>query len=230
MTQAEGPGRRFAVWIQGCSIRCRGCFNPHMWARTGGRPVAALQLAEEADRSDVEGITLLGGEPFEQAEGLAALAEAVRVGGLSVMTFTGFLREDLETRAARGDTSVRRLLEATDLLVDGPYDRARPDLARPWVGSTNQRFHFLTPRYAHLRNRLGACNDRLEVRVTAEGQVSVNGWAASDDLDTLLADLGTRQRPPSRLRRSRDGIAPSETGSAPLGAGSDSGGLPVRRR
>ncbi|WP_232319293.1 4Fe-4S single cluster domain-containing protein [Kocuria turfanensis] len=207
VTEAEGPGRRFAVWIQGCSIRCRGCFNPHMWAKSGGRPAEALALVDEADRSDVEGITLLGGEPFEQAEGLAELAEAAQVRGLSVMTFTGYLREDLEARAARGDDAVRRLLGATDLLVDGPYDDALPDLTRPWVGSTNQRFHFLTPRYAHLRDRLGTCNDRLEVRVTAEGQVSVNGWATSDDLDTLLAGLGSRRRPP-RSHNSRDGADP----------------------
>lgn len=208
VTEAEGPGRRFAVWIQGCSIRCRGCFNPHMWAKSGGRPAEALALVEEADRSDVEGITLLGGEPFEQAESLAELAEAAQARGLSVMTFTGYLREDLETRAARGDDAVRRLLKATDLLVDGPYDDVLPDLTRPWVGSTNQRFHFLTSRYAHLQDRLNSCDDRLEVRVTAEGEVSVNGWATLDDLDNLLAGLGSRRRP-SRSRSSPDGTDPS---------------------
>lgn len=179
-----------------------------MWAKTGGRPVRALSLVEEADRSDVEGITLLGGEPFEQAEGFAELAEAAHARGLSVRTFTGYLREDLETRAARGDAAVRRLLEATDLLIDGPYDDALPNLTRPWVGSTNQRFHFLAPRYNYLQGRLHSCDDRLEVRVTAQGQVSVNGWATSDDLDTLLAGLGSRRRPP-RSRNSHDGAAPT---------------------
>ena len=65
-TAVEGPGVRTAVWVQGCSVRCAGCFNPHTWAAEGGTsvPVAAL-LAILVDQ-EVEGITLLGGEPFDQ--------------------------------------------------------------------------------------------------------------------------------------------------------------------
>ncbi len=47
-TSAEGPGLRFAVWAQGCSIQCLGCFNPHLWGTQGGTTVAPLQLAADA--------------------------------------------------------------------------------------------------------------------------------------------------------------------------------------
>src|SRR4051794_1393000 len=87
-TIAEGPGTRFAVWVQGCTIRCVGCFNPHLWGRKGGTATDPVGLATEAIDAEVEGVTLLGGEPFEQAAPLAAFARVVRHAGLSVMTFT----------------------------------------------------------------------------------------------------------------------------------------------
>lgn len=191
VTQAEGPGQRFAVWVQGCTLRCQGCFNPHLWTERGGRLIPASYLASQAVASDVEGVTLLGGEPFEQASALAAFARAVRSAGLSVMTFTGYTLD--QVRALPG-TGPGELLEQTDLLVDGPYDAGRIDSSRPWVGSTNQTFHFLTPRYRHLRATLSASPDRVEIRVGADGRVAVNGWASDDALDHLLSGLGRRAR------------------------------------
>ncbi|WIB11049.1 4Fe-4S single cluster domain-containing protein [Arthrobacter sp. zg-Y820] len=186
-TTAEGPGTRFAIWAQGCSIRCSGCFNPHYWNPEGGRETAVEELAQQAIYSEAEGITLLGGEPFEQAPAFASLAETVRSQGLSVMVFTGYEREHLESRL--GPEGAAALLAATDLLVDGPYQADQPDLVRPWVGSANQRFHFLTDRYSDLEQSLTALPDRLELRIGPTGSIAVNGWAPVDRLDALLEDL-----------------------------------------
>lgn len=186
-TEAEGPGRRFALWVQGCTIRCDGCFNPHMWSANGGRTTAVDELLEQIASADVEGITVLGGEPFEQAGALGHLAAAVRELGLSVMTFTGYEYEHLAGPDA--PAGAKDLLADTDLLVTGPYLAEAPDRVRPWVGSTNQRFHFLTPRYSHLRDQLAQLPDRVEVRVAANGEVSVNGWAGVAELDELLSGL-----------------------------------------
>lgn len=184
-TVAEGPGKRFGIWVQGCSIRCDGCFNPHFWSPAGGRLLSVSELVGRAVSADVEGVTLLGGEPFDQAAEVAELSREVRSAGLSVMTFTGYVREDLESR---GDAATIALLAATDLLVDGPYRADDRDLVRPWVGSTNQRFHFLSDRYKHLEFELSVLPDRLEVRVSRDGTVEVNGWATVDQLDALLED------------------------------------------
>jgi anaerobic ribonucleoside-triphosphate reductase activating protein len=183
-TSAEGPGQRFAVWVQGCTIRCSGCFNPHLWGVRGGTATSVEALVDQVLAADVEGVTLLGGEPFEQAPALARFAAEVRERGLSVMTFTGYDRERLE--GADAPAGARDLLNATDLLVDGLYDSARPDLARPWVGSTNQRFHFLTPRYRHVEGRLTSLSDTVEVRVGTDGWLTVNGWAEVNKLEQLL--------------------------------------------
>ncbi len=194
-TSAEGPGTRFAVWVQGCAIHCDGCFNPHLWTPRGGVPTEPHHLAARAVAAGVDGVTLLGGEPFEQAGALALFAAAVRDAGLSVMTFTGHTLEELR---AGEDPGVQELLTVTDLLVDGPYRADEPDFSRPWVGSTNQRFHFLTDRYRHLADELDALPDRLELRVAPDGTVAVNGWATVDRLDELLA--GTTSSPPGRGR------------------------------
>src|SRR5690348_18476003 len=83
-TEAEGPGRRFALWFQGCPLRCPGCCNPEMLPFDGGRdvPLAEVVRQVEAAATDgVEGVTLLGGEPLAHAAGAAALARAVRAAG-----------------------------------------------------------------------------------------------------------------------------------------------------
>src|SRR5256884_5096429 len=90
-TAAEGPGRRYALWFQGCPLRCPGCCNPEMLPFTGGqaRPLPELlaELQTARDEHAVEGVTLLGGEPLAHAAGAAALARGARDLGLSVMVF-----------------------------------------------------------------------------------------------------------------------------------------------
>ena len=192
-TMAEGPGLRSAVWVQGCTIRCPGCFNPHLWTARGGEPTPPATLAARVLAAGTDGVTLLGGEPFEQAAGLAAVAGLVRAAGRSVMTFTGYELADLRRLAADGRADIAALLDATDLLVAGPFRRDLLDRERPWVGSTNQEFVHLTDRMAGLGDARTAGPDRVEVTVTASGTVSVNGWADLDALDALLADLPVRR-------------------------------------
>lgn len=207
-TRAEGPGLRSALWVQGCSVHCPGCFNPHLWAETGGRLESTSDLAErfaaETEAAGAEGITLLGGEPFDQAEALAAVAESVRRRGLTVMTFTGYTLDALRGWSTERD-DVARLLAATDLLVDGPFLRDRPDAERPWLGSTNQGISALTPAYADDVAAIEAHGgrDRVEIRIDASGRVDVNGWADDAALAALLDDLGVRADGPLRKEKNR---------------------------
>jgi anaerobic ribonucleoside-triphosphate reductase activating protein len=176
-TVAEGPGSRYALWLQGCRLGCPGCCNPHLLDPAGGEEVEVAALVREilAVKAEVEGVTLLGGEPFDQAAPAAALCRAAREAGLSVMVFTGYTLEEL---LARSGDDVADLLAATDLLVDGRYDRARPERARRWVGSENQRFHFLSGRYARgiERAAAGELERTVEVRIGPDGRVILNGW------------------------------------------------------
>lgn len=177
-TEAEGPGLRFAVWFQGCPLRCPGCCNPEFLPFRGGTAVQVgdlvAQLRAQVDLTpDLEGVSLLGGEPFAHAAAGVALASEARRLGRSVMIYSGYTLEQLQDRR---DADTDRLLALTDLLVDGPYVREQPEAARRWVGSTNQRLHFLTGRYDPA-DPCWAKRNTLEIRVTGN-EVIVNGFPA----------------------------------------------------
>lgn len=174
-TDAEGPGRRFAIWFQGCPLRCPGCCNPEMLSFAGGQSYALsdiLRRIDEARRDRaIEGITLLGGEPTAHAAGALALAEAAQQRGLSVMIFSGYTLEQLREQKS---AEVDRLLAATDILVDGPYLREQPDTERRWIGSRNQRIHFLSDRYRET-DPCWRQRNTLELRLDRNG-LTVNGF------------------------------------------------------
>jgi anaerobic ribonucleoside-triphosphate reductase activating protein len=176
-TEAEGPGRRFALWFQGCPLRCPGCCNPEMLPFTGGQSMTVAEVIgqiEAAAAGDaVEGITLLGGEPLAHAAGAAVLAREVRRLGLTVMVFSGYTLAEARQLPA---PAVQDLLGHTDILVDGPYVRESPETRRRWIGSANQQVHFLTDRYRADDPRWLLPNT-LEIRLR-EGEVSVNGFPA----------------------------------------------------
>ncbi len=174
-TCAEGPGRRWAIWFQGCPLRCPGCCNPEMLSFAGGESytLATLTASMQAARDSqaVEGITMLGGEPFAHADDALQLAEAARQLSLSVMIFSGFTIEQLR---ARESVTVNQLLALTDILVDGPYLREQPDTTRRWIGSTNQRIHFLSDRY-QADDPSWKSPNTLELRLDQNG-LQVNGF------------------------------------------------------
>ncbi|MBH24058.1 MAG: ribonucleoside-triphosphate reductase activating protein [Myxococcales bacterium] len=163
----NGPGERFVVWVQGCSLRCPGCWNPDTWSVKPRRPVRASALAQEIlGASGIEGVTLTGGEPFEQASALVHLVTPLRQAGLSVMAFTGFRLDEL------GDERRRALLSLCDVVVAGRYVRAlRAELG--WRGSSNQRVHFLTDRYTP-----AAVPDapECEVYIEPDGSLTMTGF------------------------------------------------------
>ncbi len=175
-TEVEGPGRRFALWTQGCPIQCPGCCNPHMF---DFKPATLVESDEvfgwilaARDRYGIEGVTFLGGEPMVQAVGLADVARRCQQSGLSVMTFTGYTLEYLRRHPLPG---VEELLRHTDVLVDGPFLQDQPDHERNWVGSKNQRFHFLTDRYGPEIIHDPRYRDGVELRVLSNGKVLVVG-------------------------------------------------------
>jgi anaerobic ribonucleoside-triphosphate reductase activating protein len=177
VTEAEGPGRRFAIWFQGCPLRCSGCCNPEMLQFDGGEKRTVAEIVAEIERArDVDGIvgiTLLGGEPLAHAAAAAALARETQSRGLTVMVFTGYT---LEQARELPDAAVADLLARTDILVDGPYVRELPDTRRRWIGSTNQSIHFFSDRYGADDPCWRQANT-LEIRLR-DGELSLNGFPA----------------------------------------------------
>lgn len=133
----DGPGLRYAIFVQGCTHGCPGCHNPESQPASGGQ-VHDLEevLADVRANPLVSGVTLSGGEPFEQAHACAQLAAALDGERYDIWTYTGYLLEDL---LASEDADVRTLLEHTHVLVDGPFVEAKKSLDLKWCGSSNQR-------------------------------------------------------------------------------------------
>lgn len=133
----DGPGIRYAVFVQGCPHHCPGCHNPQTHPFEGGREMDTGEILAAFRRDPIlKGITLSGGEPFCQPAPLAELAGQVHGMGKDVVVFTGYTYEQL---AAMDDPAVGALLEETDILIDGPFLLEEKDLELRFRGSANQR-------------------------------------------------------------------------------------------
>jgi anaerobic ribonucleoside-triphosphate reductase activating protein len=130
-------------------------------------------MDDSHQRNQLEGITLLGGEPTAQAAAAAAIARGAQERGLTVLLFSGYTLEQLRDKQ---DSAVHDLLACTDILVDGPYDQTQPETRRRWIGSANQRIHFLTPRCSWDERWLQ--KNTLEIRLVGK-EIIVNGYPAS---------------------------------------------------
>lgn len=135
----DGPGIRMVIFVQGCPHHCFDCHNPDSHDPAGGYESSTEELiAALPDGKLVSGLTLSGGEPFIQAPALVIIAAEAKSRGLSVVTYTGYRFEKL-LEMGDLDPAVLKLLQLTDILVDGPYEHERRDISLAFRGSANQR-------------------------------------------------------------------------------------------
>lgn len=135
----DGPGIRLSIFVQGCSHNCPGCQNPETHDPLGGSDASLEQILDLITRCDgIDGVTISGGEPFEQAASVAVLASEITIRGLDLVIYSGYIFEELLLKSL-SDQYIRSLLEAGRLLVDGPFILDEKDLTLPYRGSRNQR-------------------------------------------------------------------------------------------
>ena len=138
---ALGPGNRVALWVSGCRRRCLGCANPELWERRPGQKILVSKAADFLDRiwreKNPEGLTITGGEPFDQAGALARVLECSKASWGDVLIYTGYKREELLRDPYR-----KALLLRADVLIDGPYIEERNNPSAVLRGSENQRIFF----------------------------------------------------------------------------------------
>lgn len=134
----DGPGRRSVVQVAGCSILCAGCYIPETHLRANGRLVSITEIISEVDKKSGEhdGVTILGGEPFDQPESLEILVKRLKAKGYHLVIYSGYTVENL---LARNSQSINRILAKTDLLIDGAFQRELASNAGEYRGSSNQR-------------------------------------------------------------------------------------------
>lgn len=175
-TRVEGPETRYCIWTQGCSRHCKGCQAVHTWSHSGGKLIDVNEIIQDIKKQvGIEGVTFLGGEPFEQAEALGIIAEKVKGFGLGVLCFSGGYLEELTQNPIN-----KKLLDNIDLLIDGPFEHDKVDYSRPWCGSSNQRYHFLTNRYDE--KIFEKYKNKVEVNISKNGVVFMNGMGNFDEI------------------------------------------------
>ena len=137
----DGPGRRIVIQVAGCSIRCAGCYVPETHERTNGKLISISDIVEEIDEKSGEhdGVTILGGEPFDQPESLQILVEKLKEKNYHLVIYSGYT---LETLLMREQENINRILSNTDLLIDGAFKRELSTNAGEYRGSSNQRLIF----------------------------------------------------------------------------------------
>ena len=136
-----GPGKRFAVYTQGCSIRCPGCYAPHSHDPKGGFNKDIDELVEYIVTSDCDGISFLGGEPTEQAAACAEIAvKVLKQKEMDIMVSSGYTLDYLLKKAKRNQ-GLRSLLAVTNTLVDGGFDSTCQEKNLKYRGSLNQRIY-----------------------------------------------------------------------------------------
>ena len=140
----NGFGCRVTIWFSGCNRKCPGCHNPHTWDYNQGKPLLSKEVLDkiytEVDHDYIQGITLSGGDPFDQDEqSLKELLEFIKMfkfkfPGKDIWVYSGGLYEDF----IKNDI-IREILIWSDVLVDGPFIKELKQLDLPFKGSTNQR-------------------------------------------------------------------------------------------
>ena len=131
----DGPGIRLVVFTQGCKHKCKGCHNPESHSFTGGYLMEIEEILQEIKSNPLlDGLTLSGGEPFEQWEACSELAKEVKKLGLNVVTYTGYTFEEI----LKND-GFKKLLLQTDTLIDGKFEIDEKSLLLQFRGSKNQR-------------------------------------------------------------------------------------------
>jgi anaerobic ribonucleoside-triphosphate reductase activating protein len=140
---ANGPGARFVIWTQGCTLGCPGCFNPETHQQDGERRTAEeLARAVIEHSRGVEDVTITGGEPLEQPVPLAEFCARIKAEtGLGIIILTGLTRREIERDQTRHDA-----ITNADMLIAGRYNPRR-HLGTGLRGSANKEYWARTTRY-----------------------------------------------------------------------------------
>lgn len=160
----DGEGVCVSFWTQGCPHHCKGCHNPLTWDFNGGREESRAVLIKKVldllVKNNVKrNLSILGGEPLcpENKSFISDLVKCVRQehDDIKIFIWTGYKIEDLRLAY---DKEMREIIEAIDVLIDGPYIESQRDITLPLRGSTNQRVLNRSDLMNELLNQLNSGN------------------------------------------------------------------------
>lgn len=140
-----GPGLRLCIWVNGCSRGCPGCVSKRLQEADEGTEVDIYEYFSRYNLERIDGVTVSGGEPFEQPEELRKLVDYFTKRGIEdILVYTGYTLSEL---CAKKNRDIDSVLEKISVLIDGPYILERDSGRGNLTGSDNQCIHYLIPKY-----------------------------------------------------------------------------------
>lgn len=172
--QVLGPGSRVGIWFCGCSRACKGCSNPELWDQKPeyeASPSNIYKLVQRIAASHtIDGFTISGGEPMDQALALFELLELITKVSDDILIYTGYRIEEL---SARRDPATDGVLKTVSVLIDGAYIEAQNN-GSVLRGSSNQRIHVVNKKYEKRYKRyLAETHNQIQNFTTLNGVISV---------------------------------------------------------
>ena len=168
-SKVNGPGNRAVIWVQGCNKNCEGCFNQSALAYDAGIEMSPEQIIDEIEIDKIDGVTISGGEPFDQSMELKKLLSILKAKCINILIYTGYEYEYLVSRFLY-------ILKLCNYIIDGPYRKDRPSLCK-WAGSGNQRFLQLESGY--ILNDLTESEEyskNAEIMIDKTGNITITGF------------------------------------------------------
>ena len=168
-SRANGPGVRAVVWVQGCSLGCFGCYNPKTHSFEEGKSIPVDNLVNRIRSLDkeIEGVTISGGEPFQQPKALHSLLREIKTkSSFSTLVFSGYSLPEIQSLPLGNKTTAY-----IDVLVAGRFI-AKKRVAKGLLGSSNKKIYLLSDRYTE---REIASVPEAELILTAKGEILISG-------------------------------------------------------
>lgn len=169
-----GPGDRIGLWVCGCSRGCEGCSNPELWEQRDEYEIALSELLSLIQRisvsHSVDGFTISGGEPMDQAKELSELIQQIQIIADDILIYSGYKLEELKKRS---DPYTEHILRTAAVLIDGAYieELNQDSVLR---GSSNQCVHILNPKYQERYDHyFSTAHNQIQNFTTSDGIVSV---------------------------------------------------------
>jgi Organic radical activating enzymes len=129
-----GPGKRFVIWVQGCSIKCPECWNEEMHHFNPQNLIEREELLGQILRAQpIDGVTVLGGEPLDQSNNLLWLLESLHAVGIHIMLYTGYEVDEIKSNSV-----FNHICSFADILIPGRYQKDKRNIDLKWRGSSNQ--------------------------------------------------------------------------------------------
>jgi anaerobic ribonucleoside-triphosphate reductase activating protein len=164
-----GPGCRYVIWVQGCSIRCKGCWNKEMWPFdiVNDIPVNEMVSFILKEKDIIEGVTILGGEPFDQFDELLELTKQIKKMDLSIIVYTGYEKKELVQK------HYLDILNYIDVLISGRFIEHQKTLQTGLTGSSNQLIECISDKYT---NDCFVTSNEVEISILETGAIDIYGY------------------------------------------------------